>query len=175
MVDTSSPNLGLDYVVSQQASPEITVNSAFNMIEALMIRGVLDQQDAPPGSPADGALYLVGIAGSGAWAGHDNAIAGFYGGTWVFIPGLNSVGSTIAMGEAQAGLTVYNVAIEGPMTWDGATWQVGAVMPSSVKADLPAATGSARWIYVTDAAGGAVPAFNNGSNWLRCDTSAVIS
>lgn len=44
------------------------------------------------------------------------------------------------------------------------------------KADLPLASrwvGS--WIYVTDATGGAVPAFSNGVNWLRADTSAIIS
>lgn len=44
------------------------------------------------------------------------------------------------------------------------------------KADLPLASrwvGS--WIYVTDATGGAVPAYSNGVNWVRCDTSVIIS
>jgi hypothetical protein len=44
------------------------------------------------------------------------------------------------------------------------------------KADLPDASrwvGS--WIYVRDATGGAVPAYSNGVNWLRADTSAIIS
>lgn len=44
------------------------------------------------------------------------------------------------------------------------------------KADLPSASRwLGAWIYVTDATGGAVPAFSNGTNWLRADTSAVIS
>lgn len=30
-------------------------------------------------------------------------------------------------------------------------------------------------IYVSDAAGGAVLAYSNGTNWLRCDTSAIVS
>lgn len=49
-------------------------------------------------------------------------------------------------------------------------------LASFPKADLPDASrwvGS--WIYVPDATGGAVPAFSNGTNWLRADTSAVIS
>lgn len=49
-------------------------------------------------------------------------------------------------------------------------------LASFLKADLPnAATYTGHWIYVRDATGGAVPAFSNGTNWLRADTSAVIS
>jgi hypothetical protein len=50
------------------------------------------------------------------------------------------------------------------------------VLAKFPKADLPLAsrwTGS--WIYVTDDVGGAVPAYSNGTNWLRADTSVVIS
>lgn len=44
------------------------------------------------------------------------------------------------------------------------------------KTDLPdAARWQGAWIYVSDATGGAVPAFSNGTDWLRSDTSAVIS
>jgi len=46
---------------------------------------------------------------------------------------------------------------------------------SYAKASLPAATPAGKIIYVTDATGGACIAFSNGTNWLRCDTSAVIS
>lgn len=43
-------------------------------------------------------------------------------------------------------------------------------------ATLPAAAGNTgALIYVSDATGGAVPAFSNGSSWLRVDTRAVIS
>lgn len=50
------------------------------------------------------------------------------------------------------------------------------VLASFVKADLPdAARWAGAWIYVSDATGGAVPAFSNGTDWLRSDTSAVIS
>jgi hypothetical protein len=50
------------------------------------------------------------------------------------------------------------------------------VLAKFPKADLPLASrwvGS--WIYVSDATGGAVPAYSNGTNWLRSDTSAIIS
>ena len=50
------------------------------------------------------------------------------------------------------------------------------VLASFPKTDLPdPARWLGAWIYVSDATGGAVPAFSNGTDWLRADTSAVIS
>lgn len=44
------------------------------------------------------------------------------------------------------------------------------------KTDLPDATRwEGSWIYVTDDASGAVPAYASGGSWKRADTSAVIS
>ena len=49
-------------------------------------------------------------------------------------------------------------------------------MPQYSKGNLPsAATYSGCWIFVHDATGGAVPAYSAGGQWLRADTSAVIS
>ncbi len=45
---------------------------------------VAAQQGTPPGSPAEGDRYLVGIAPSGAWQGHANAIAEWTGAAWEF-------------------------------------------------------------------------------------------
>lgn len=39
---------------------------------------------APPGSPTNGDTYIVGAAGEDAWAGHDNDVAVWDGGTWNF-------------------------------------------------------------------------------------------
>ncbi len=49
--------------------------------------------------------------------------------------------------------------------------------PSFAVADLPdASTVSAgSFVYVSNASGGAVLAFSDGSNWLRCDTSAIVT
>lgn len=49
------------------------------------------------------------------------------------------------------------------------------MLPSYSKADLPnAASYPGGWIYVTDAAGGAIPAYSNGSSW-RTPANALIS
>lgn len=50
------------------------------------------------------------------------------------------------------------------------------VLAKFPKADLPLASRwVGAWIYVSDATGGAVPAFSDGTNWLRADTSVIIS
>lgn len=44
------------------------------------------------------------------------------------------------------------------------------------RSDLPSAgrfTGAL--IYVSDATGGAVPAFSDGANWRRCDDRTIVS
>lgn len=49
-------------------------------------------------------------------------------------------------------------------------------LPSFIKTNLP---DSARyrtcWIFVADEAGGAVPAFSDGTEWRRCTDRAVVS
>lgn len=49
-------------------------------------------------------------------------------------------------------------------------------LPTFVKADLPSAsTYSGCFIYVSDEAGGATPAFSDGTNWRRVADRAVVS
>lgn len=45
---------------------------------------ILAHQSAPPGSPSEGDRYIVAPTGTGAWEGHDNAIAWYYGAAWTF-------------------------------------------------------------------------------------------
>jgi hypothetical protein len=43
------------------------------------------------------------------------------------------------------------------------------------KASVPPATTAGQLIYVSDAATGATVCYSNGTNWLRVDTSAILS
>jgi hypothetical protein len=54
--------------------------------------------------------------------------------------------------------------------------QGGLVAPKSYTvATLPSvADNVGRMIYVSDAAGGGIPAFSDGTNWLRVDTRAIV-
>jgi lysophospholipase L1-like esterase len=51
---------------------------------------------------------------------------------------------------------------------------IPAGIPSYAKASLPSANGTPSWIFVSDATGGAIPAFNDGSNWRRSDDRTII-
>lgn len=44
-------------------------------IDAILQAGAIAIQNAPPGSPVDGQVYVVGTAPTGAWSGNANAIA----------------------------------------------------------------------------------------------------
>lgn len=86
-------------------------------IDALLFCSVVNlSTSAPPGSPANGDAYVVKPSGSGAWAGHDNAIAVWTtdnpatpGGLWEFYP-------------AGDGMIVYSVTDVALACWTGSAW-----------------------------------------------------
>lgn len=43
-----------------------------------------DSLTAPPGSPADGDIYIPAATATGAWATHEGKIAAYQAGTWYF-------------------------------------------------------------------------------------------
>ncbi len=72
----TTPNTGIPYVPENTLDPAAGLNLALNVIDALLQTAVIDVGvNTPPGSPADGDLYIVGT-GTGAWTGHDDALAG---------------------------------------------------------------------------------------------------
>ena len=83
MANTNNLNIAL--VAQNQSQKEVTVNAAITAIDALLNKGIIDKDlSTPPGSPANGDLYIVGAGATGDWATHDNKIA-WYNGVWVFI------------------------------------------------------------------------------------------
>ena len=56
-----------------------------------------------------------------------------------------------------------------------ATTQSSVTLPSYKVADVPAALQAGQMIYVTNEAGGAVPAFSDGTNWRRVTDRVVVS
>lgn len=83
---TTTTNLGITHVQAAQAQKEVTVNEAFNRIDALMNSGAIDKDLAtPPASPSAGDLYIVASSSAtDAWEGHENAIA-YFDQIWRFI------------------------------------------------------------------------------------------
>lgn len=73
---------------------------------------VLAIQSAPPVSPTTGDRYIVLPTGTGAWVGHDNAIAQWSGSAWVF-------------NAANLGFTSWIENISQIYTYNGAAWVNG--------------------------------------------------
>lgn len=81
----TTPNLAMSELSVSQGSKEVTHNEALRVLDALVNSGVEDKDLAtPPGSPANGALYIVGAGATGAWASQDGKLAQYYSSAWYF-------------------------------------------------------------------------------------------
>jgi hypothetical protein len=80
-----TPNLNIARL-DEGESGVVRFNDAFNIMDILVMGAVKDKDlTAPPGSEAEGDRYIVGASATGAWAGEDNNIAGYYGGAYIFV------------------------------------------------------------------------------------------
>lgn len=120
-----TPNAGIPYVPEDTQDPAAGLNLALNVIDALLQTAVISMAlTAPPGSPADGDLYIVGASATGDWAGQDNSLARWVedGEFWQFY----AAGSRAKL--------VLNLADGGLYAWNGSAW-VAPVAAGSVAAD----------------------------------------
>jgi hypothetical protein len=86
MADTT-PNLLLPFIQAAQAQKHITHNEALRLLDGLTQISVLDRGlTAPPGSPAEGARYIVASGATGLWAGWDGDVAFYAGSAWLRLP-----------------------------------------------------------------------------------------
>jgi hypothetical protein len=81
----NTPRLGLAELAQMQEMDSATWNEALVRLDALADLYLLGQfVNTPPGSPADGDLYLTGAAPTGAWSGYAYKIAYCIDGGWRF-------------------------------------------------------------------------------------------
>lgn len=71
----TTPKLGMPELSVSQASKEITHNQALAIVDQVSQLTVVSRTNTPPGSPADGAAYIVTATATGAWAGKEGQIA----------------------------------------------------------------------------------------------------
>lgn len=75
---SDTPNLDLPQMAQNTLQPSVSFNEAMQILDALVLLVVQDKDlTAPPATTmADaGKRWIVGVAATGAWAGHDNEIA----------------------------------------------------------------------------------------------------
>lgn len=112
MADTT--RLELPLLSAAQAQKHVTVNEALKLLDTIVQAGVLDKDlTAPPGSPTNGDIYIVASGGTGDWVGHDDDIAVFQDGGWVFIT--PRTGWVVWVDDEQA-LNIYSSGAWGALT-----------------------------------------------------------
>lgn len=85
MSTDQTTNLGLPFLMPAQAQKHVTVNESLTRLNALVQTAVESRSvSAQPGSPADGALWIVPPGKTGAeWGGYANwALAYYRDGAW---------------------------------------------------------------------------------------------
>ncbi len=107
---SSTPNLHLPYLDTNQNQKTVTHNAALTALDAIINCQVRSAAlAAPPASPGDGQCWIVGSGGTGAWAGHDLAIAAWQDGAWAFYP-------------PTKGMLAYDAAAAALIVWNGTAW-----------------------------------------------------
>lgn len=80
-----TPLLKLPYILAAQSQKHVTHNEALRALDAVVQLAVEDKDlSTPPGSPAEGARYIVSASPTGAWAGHATHVAAWQDGAWAF-------------------------------------------------------------------------------------------
>ena len=107
---TDTANLALPCIEGSQAQKHVTHNDALRILDTLVQLAVLTRTlSAPPASPSDGQRWIVKATGTGAWAGHDNAVAAWQDGAWIF-------------SAPRTGWLAYVVDEPALVAWNGSTW-----------------------------------------------------
>jgi hypothetical protein len=105
-----TPNLNLPYIMAAQAQKHVTHNEAIRRLDAIVQTSVVDRDlGAPPGSPVEGACYIVAAGATGAWTGREGEIAAYQDGAWAFYP-------------PREGWIVWVCDEDLLCAWDGADW-----------------------------------------------------
>jgi hypothetical protein len=81
---TTSPRLALPYLEAAQAQKHVTVNEALRILDAVVqLSAVSATTAAPPGSPTNGAAYIVPAGATGAWSGWAGSVAFYADTAWL--------------------------------------------------------------------------------------------
>ncbi len=82
MADTTA-RFGLSYILAAQAQKHVTHNDALRLLDGIVQASVVNRTTStPPGSPAEGATYIVASGATGAWAGWSGDLAIYVDGSW---------------------------------------------------------------------------------------------
>lgn len=99
----------------------IDINDIYPMIS--WQNDVIDRVTTPPGSPSEGDRYLVIATGTGDFAGQEDKIAQYIGGSWVFTT--PSTGYAVIVNDELDGVYIYGGSSWSKQYWEATTASTG--------------------------------------------------
>jgi len=110
---SETANLGLPLVQPAQAQKHVTVNDAFQRLDAFAQISIdVAGAATPPPSPNEGELHAVGTGATADWAGQDGKLALFLNGGWLFI-------------QPNVGWRGWRLDAGSAVSYDGVDWVEG--------------------------------------------------
>jgi hypothetical protein len=136
----TTPRLGAPELVVAQDVPETTVNEQVRFVEQGATRFLVVDKDlaTPPGSPADGACYIVAGSPTGAWSGWATRLA-FYAAGWKSV-------------IAQEGMRAYVQDENTEYEFNGTSWATASIaVGDGDKGDITVSSSGTAWAIDNDA------------------------
>ena len=139
----ASARLELPFLAVGQAQKEVTHNEALAVLD-LAVQATVEAVglNTPPAAPAEGQAWIVGPAPTGAWAGRADALAGWTGGGWRFVPAREGMAAWVANSGVSA-------------RFHGGSWVTGEVSARRVVIDGVPVLGARRPAIAAPVGGGA--------------------
>lgn len=140
---TTSNRLGITELAETQNNRSVTINEAIAKLEAgaTFFAAIQVLLNAPPGSPVEGDLYVVGTAGSGAWSGRSENVALYYNAAWLFFTPIE-------------GMFAWDQTSNSLKRYDGADWvtfsATGATVADADYGDVTVSSSGTAWAIDND-------------------------
>ena len=97
-------------IAAAQSQKHVTHNEAIELLDLVVQLSVISNSVMnPPAASAEGARYIVPAGATGDFAGHENELAAFSGGAWVFI-------------EPGTGWAAWVESLNGMQVYSGSAW-----------------------------------------------------
>ena len=81
----ATPKFGLETIAEGQFNADVTFNANMIILEIVGNWSALDYTNDPPSSPSEGDQVIVNGTPTGVFVGHEEELAGFYNGAWIFV------------------------------------------------------------------------------------------
>jgi hypothetical protein len=117
---TSTTNLGLELIATNQAQKEVTFADAMNRVDHLLHAKAQSEYFFNPPTGVEGDMYIVAAGATGAWASQANKLAYFIGGGWYFV-------------TPKTGMQVYVIDMASYVEYNGSAWVLANINVTAAK------------------------------------------